>query len=71
MGRQRRVAAGLSAPAAGLLIIYIVAVAVAAFVAVYVMNKDRGVPIAALILVVVNVWGVGHALRYEVLGEKA
>jgi D-xylose transport system permease protein len=51
VGRQRRVAAGLSAPASALLIIRIGAVALAAFAAVYVMNQDRGVPIAALILV--------------------
>jgi D-xylose transport system permease protein len=51
IGRQRRVKAGLSAPAAALLAIRIGAVAVAALVSVYVVNKDRGVPIAALILI--------------------
>lgn len=51
MGRQRRVSAGLVAPSPLLIGIRIGAVAIAAFVSVWVMNKDRGVPIAALILV--------------------
>jgi D-xylose transport system permease protein len=51
VGRQRRVAAGLTAPAPAFLAIRIGAVAVAALVAVYVVNQDRGVPIAALILI--------------------
>jgi D-xylose transport system permease protein len=51
LGRQRRVAAGLIAPAPALIGIRIVAVAIAALVAVYVVNQDRGVPIAALILI--------------------
>jgi D-xylose transport system permease protein len=51
VGRQRRVQAGLSAPPMALIGIRVGAVAVAALVAVYVVNKDRGVPIAALILV--------------------
>ena len=50
-GRQRRVRAGLSAPSTALLAIRIGAVAVAALVAVWVVNKDRGVPLAVLILV--------------------
>jgi D-xylose transport system permease protein len=51
LGRQRRVRAGLTAPSMALIGIRIGAVAVAALVAVYVVNQDRGVPIAALILV--------------------
>jgi D-xylose transport system permease protein len=51
LGRQRRVAAGLIAPAPALIGIRIAAVAIAALVAVYVVNQDRGVPIAALILI--------------------
>jgi D-xylose transport system permease protein len=50
-GRQRRVQAGLSAPAGALIGIRIGAVAIAALVAVYIVNQDRGVPVAALILV--------------------
>jgi D-xylose transport system permease protein len=51
VGRQRRVQAGLSAPPMALIGIRVSAVAVAALIAVYIVNKDRGVPIAALILV--------------------
>jgi D-xylose transport system permease protein len=50
-GRQRRVKSGLTAPSTGLIGIRIGAVTIAALGAVYVVNKDRGVPIAALILV--------------------
>ena len=50
-GRQRRVSEGLSAPPVGLLVLRIGLVAVATLVAVWVMNDDRGVPLAALILV--------------------
>jgi D-xylose transport system permease protein len=50
-GRQKRVSQGLSAPQVGLLVLRIGLVAVAALVAVWVMNDDRGVPLAALILV--------------------
>ena len=50
-GRQRRVSHGLSAPPVGLLVLRIGLVAVATLVAVWVMNDDRGVPLAALILV--------------------
>jgi D-xylose transport system permease protein len=50
-GRQKRVSDGLSAPPVGLLVLRIGLVAVAALVAVWVMNDDRGVPLAALILV--------------------
>jgi D-xylose transport system permease protein len=50
-GRQKRVSQGLSAPQVGLLVLRIGLVAVATLVAVWVMNDDRGVPLAALILV--------------------
>jgi D-xylose transport system permease protein len=50
-GRQKRVSQGLSAPEVGLLVLRIGLVAVATLVAVWVMNDDRGVPLAALILV--------------------
>jgi D-xylose transport system permease protein len=50
-GRQRRVSDGLSAPPVGLLVLRIGLVAVATLVAVWVLNDDRGVPLAALILV--------------------
>jgi D-xylose transport system permease protein len=50
-GRQRRVRAGLTAPSMMLVGIRIAAVAVAALVAVYIFNRDRGVPVAVLILV--------------------
>ena len=49
--RQKRVSQGLSAPQVGLLALRIGLVAVAALVAVWVLNDDRGVPLAALILV--------------------
>jgi D-xylose transport system permease protein len=49
--RQKRVAQGLSAPQVGLLVLRIGLVAVATLVAVWVLNDDRGVPLAALILV--------------------
>jgi len=50
-GRQKRVSQGLSAPQVGLLVLRIGLVAVATLVAVWVLNDDRGVPLAALILV--------------------
>ena len=50
-GRQKRVAQGLPAPQVGLLVLRIGLVAVATLVAVWVLNDDRGVPLAALILV--------------------
>ena len=50
-GRQKRVSDGLSAPPVGLLLLRIGLVAVATLVAVWVLNDDRGVPLAALILV--------------------
>ncbi|WP_445150030.1 sugar ABC transporter permease [Baekduia sp. Peel2402] len=49
-GYQKRVASGLSAPPVVLVFIRIGAVALAAFLFVYVVNKDRGVPVAVLIL---------------------
>jgi D-xylose transport system permease protein len=49
--RQKRVSQGLSAPPVGLLALRIGLVAVAVLVAVWVLNDDRGVPLAALILV--------------------
>jgi D-xylose transport system permease protein len=49
-GQQKRVSAGLSAPPHVLVLIRIAAVAIAAFVFVYVVNRDRGVPVAVLIL---------------------
>jgi D-xylose transport system permease protein len=51
VGRQRRAAAGLAAPSPALLAVRIGAVAIATLVAIYVVNQDRGVPVAALILV--------------------
>jgi D-xylose transport system permease protein len=50
-GRQRRVQAGLTAPSTALVGIRIGAVAVATLVAVAIVNQDRGVPVAALILI--------------------
>jgi D-xylose transport system permease protein len=49
--RQGRASQGLSAPPVGLLGLRIGLVAVATLVAVWVLNDDRGVPLAALILV--------------------
>jgi D-xylose transport system permease protein len=49
--RQSRVAQGLSAPQFGLVVLRIALVTVAVLVAVWVLNDDRGVPLAALILV--------------------
>jgi D-xylose transport system permease protein len=49
--RQRRVAQGLSAPQLGLVLLRIGLVSVATLAAVWVLNDDRGVPLAALILV--------------------
>jgi D-xylose transport system permease protein len=50
-GRQRRLRADLPAPALTSLVIRIVLVAVAVIAAVAVLNSDRGVPLAGLILV--------------------
>jgi D-xylose transport system permease protein len=50
MSRQRRLREGLSAPQLGTLVLRIVLVAVVVLVAVWVLNDDRGVPLAVLIL---------------------
>ena len=50
-GRQKRVGEGLSAPPLGLLLMRIGLVAVAVLLSIWVLNDDRGVPLAALILV--------------------
>jgi D-xylose transport system permease protein len=50
-GRQSRVAEGLAAPQLGLVVLRVALVSVATLVAVWVLNDDRGVPLAALILV--------------------
>jgi D-xylose transport system permease protein len=50
-GRQKRVGQGLSAPPLGLLLMRIGLVTVAVLVAIWVLNDDRGLPLAALILV--------------------
>jgi len=49
--RQKRVSQGLAAQQLGLIVLRIGLVAVAVLVAVWVLNDDRGVPLAALILV--------------------
>jgi D-xylose transport system permease protein len=49
--RQRRLGEGLSAPPLGALVTRIVLVAIAVLVAVWVLNDDRGVPLAVLILI--------------------
>src|ERR671924_2127098 len=51
LGRQRRVRAGLSAPPLGQVVLRIVLVAAAILVTIYVLNDDRGLPLAVLILV--------------------
>jgi D-xylose transport system permease protein len=50
LARQRRVRAGLSATPLGQLVLRIVLVAAAVIVAIYVLNDDRGLPLAVLIL---------------------
>jgi D-xylose transport system permease protein len=50
LGRQRRVQAGLKAPPLSTLVIRIVLVAGAVLVAIWVLNDDRGLPLAVLIL---------------------
>jgi D-xylose transport system permease protein len=50
-GRQSRVAEGLAAPQLGLVVLRVALVSIAILVAVWVLNDDRGVPLAALILV--------------------
>jgi D-xylose transport system permease protein len=49
--RHSRVSEGLSAPQLGLVVLRIALVTVTILVAVWVLNDDRGVPLAALILV--------------------
>ena len=51
MGRQRRLKQGLSAPPIGLIAMRVGLVAGAVLIAVWILNDDRGVPLAALILV--------------------
>jgi D-xylose transport system permease protein len=50
LGRQRRIRAGLKAPPLGTLVLRIALVSVAVLGAVWVLNDDRGVPLAVLIL---------------------
>jgi D-xylose transport system permease protein len=50
LGRQRRIRAGLPAPPLSTLVIRIVLVAVAVLVSIWVLNDDRGLPLAVLIL---------------------
>lgn len=50
-GRQRRLREGLPAPPLSTLVIRIALVAVAVLVAVWVLNDDRGLPLAVLILI--------------------
>ena len=50
LGRQRRIRQGLAAPPLGLLVLRLSLVAAAILVAVWVLNDDRGLPLAALIL---------------------
>jgi D-xylose transport system permease protein len=50
LGRQRRIRAGLKAPPLGTLVLRIALVSVAVLGAVWVLNDDRGVPLAVLTL---------------------
>jgi D-xylose transport system permease protein len=50
LGRQRRLRAGLPAPPLGQVVLRIGLVAVAVLVAIWVLNDDRGLPLAVLIL---------------------
>ncbi|MET0972768.1 MAG: sugar ABC transporter permease [Thermoleophilaceae bacterium] len=50
LGRQRRLRAELSAPPLSTLVVRIVLVAVVLLVAIWVLNDDRGLPLAVLIL---------------------
>jgi D-xylose transport system permease protein len=49
-GRQRRLGAGLPAPPLGTIVIRIALVALAVLVSIWVLNDDRGLPLAVLIL---------------------
>jgi D-xylose transport system permease protein len=51
LGRQRRLREGLSADPLGTLVLRIVLVAVVTLVAIWILNDDRGLPLAILILV--------------------
>jgi D-xylose transport system permease protein len=51
LSRQRRIGAGLQAPPLGTLVLRIILVAAAVLVATWILNDDRGLPLAALILV--------------------
>jgi D-xylose transport system permease protein len=51
-GYQRRLASGLTPPPLALIVIRIAAVTIAGLLFVWVANKDRGVPVAVLILLV-------------------
>ena len=51
MARQKRLREGLSAPPLGTVVVRAAVVAVVVLVAVWVLNDDRGVPLAVLILV--------------------
>jgi D-xylose transport system permease protein len=51
MARQKRLREGLSAPPLGTVVLRAAVVAVVVLVAVWVLNDDRGVPLAVLILV--------------------
>ena len=50
LGRQRRVSAGLAAPPVATLALRIGLVAVVVLVAIWILNDDRGLPLAVLIL---------------------
>ena len=50
-GRRERIKAGLEAPPVGFLVIRIVAIAIPVVVTVWIVNQDRGLPLALCILV--------------------
>jgi D-xylose transport system permease protein len=51
LGRQRRIREGLSAPPLGTLVLRIGLVTAAVLIAIWILNDDRGLPLAVLILV--------------------
>ncbi len=55
LGRRRRRAADLEAPPISILVLKLVLVAAAILAAIAVLNEDRGVPLAALIVIVLMV----------------
>src|SRR5829696_989175 len=55
LGRRRRRAADLEAPPISILVLKLVLVAAAIIAAIAVLNEDRGVPLAALIVIVLMV----------------